>query len=174
MLKRYTIPSEKGEGWAVILIDTEIGFFATCSDWGNFAYLWTHPGMEFRKFLAQLTPDYLHKKLLFGRESSQVFDGEKTAELIKEALNNKDRALLKEKGRSWKRYNQECALLEQHTPMEKEDFDSWQSETGLEEPWQYKCTKPEPQAMSFCTKVWPRFKALLEAELLKEDFERHS
>jgi hypothetical protein len=176
MLKKYSIPSERGEGWAVIVIDTETGFFATVSDWGNYAYQWTHPGREFREFLIGLTPDYLHKKLLHGRgkNSIEVFDGERTLATIKEALDNKDRAHLKEKNRSWKRYNPEVRTLEKFTPMEQEDFDAWCSDTTLDEPWQYRCTQPEPQAMSFCTKVWPRFKLLLEGELLKEGIDVHA
>jgi hypothetical protein len=174
MLSRYNIPSEEGEGWAVIVIDTDIGFFATVSDWGNYAYTWTHPGAEFRQFLARLTPDYLYKKLLHGQKS-EVFDGEATTACIKEAIRLKDVAHTEEKGRSWKRHNAELRSVEKFAPMaEEQDFQAWQSETTLDEPWQYRCTRPEPQAMSFCTKVWPRFKLLLEAELLKEGVDAHT
>jgi hypothetical protein len=173
MLSRYTIPSERGEGWAVIVIDTETGFFATVSDWGNYAYQWTAPGGEFRAFLAKLTPDYLHKKLLHGQKS-EVFDGVKTMATIRAAIVTRDAASLKKSKRNWRWYTAEIDAVEQRTPMEQEDFDAWCSETRLEEPWQYRCTMPEPQAMSFCTKVWPRFKLLLEAELLKEGVDVHS
>lgn len=176
MLRRYNIPSERGEGWAVIVIDTEVGFFATVSDWGNFAYQWTAPGREFRLFLIGLTPDYLHGKLLYGRgrDSINVFDGEKTVATIREAIVSRDTASLKKSKRNWRWYNAEMDAVEQRTPMAQEDFDAWCSETRLEEPWQYRQTQPEPQAMAFCMKVWPRFKLLLEAELLKDGFDVHA
>lgn len=56
-LRRYALPSVKGEGWAIIVIGSD-GYFSTVSDWGNYAYLWTHPGCEFRHFLAGLDADY--------------------------------------------------------------------------------------------------------------------
>jgi hypothetical protein len=68
MLKSYKLPSAGcGEGWAIIVIDTDSGFFATVSAFGNYAYLWTSTGCEFRKFLIGLYADYLCKKLLHGR-----------------------------------------------------------------------------------------------------------
>jgi hypothetical protein len=171
MLSRYTIPSEKGEGWAVIVIDTETGFFATVSDWGNYSYLWTHPGMGFKKFLMQLTPDYLHPKLLHGRGRTDVIDGQKTVATIRSAIVQRDRTSLDKTKKNWRWYNTEIQAIENRTPMEEEDFEAWCSETRLEEPWQYKQTRPEPQAMSFCTLVWPRFVALLKAEEVKEAFD---
>jgi hypothetical protein len=40
MIRRYDLLSIKGEGWAHIVIDTEIGFFAAVSDFGNYAFAW--------------------------------------------------------------------------------------------------------------------------------------
>lgn len=72
MLKYYKLPSIKGEGWAHISLNTETGFFATVSDWGNYAYIWTAPGGEFRAFLMGLQPDYLYGKLMMGRPKDDV------------------------------------------------------------------------------------------------------
>jgi hypothetical protein len=164
MLHYYTLPNIKGEGWAHIAINTETGFFAAVSDWGNFSYLWTHPGMEFRKFLTELQPDYLHSKLMMGRPDRAVFSGSKTVENIRQAIEDKN----KEEGR-WAFYHEEMDTLKALGPdPEKYALDVWESETHLTDVWEYVVYLPEPQCRSFCEKVWPRFKKLLLDELEEE------
>lgn len=62
-LWQYDFPSIKGEGWAKIVL-REDGFFAAVSDYGNYAFLWTHHGCDdFRKFFLRVNWDYLCGKL---------------------------------------------------------------------------------------------------------------
>lgn len=163
MLRRYDLPSDKTcEGWAKVVIDTDCGFFATVSDFGNYAYLWTHPGCEFRKFLIGLEPDYLHSKLMHGRPDSEVFDGQGTHAFVKESLEE-----LKDSEPAL--YETEKELLEDWSTFETLcDFEDWQRRTERGDAWEYHKTFPEPQCRAFCEKVMPRFKALLTAELEQE------
>lgn len=168
MLKRYDLPSEKnGEGWAVIVVDTARGFFATVSDFGNYAYLWTAPGCEFRQFLIGLDAYYLQSKLMHGRPDRRVFDAAATKKAI---LDTCEAAMKGENSssRTWKKYKYELDLLENGPLTDEEDYDHWTTLTNLEEPWELVCTSPEPQSMAFCEKVMPRFKELLKKELEEE------
>ena len=63
-LYQYNLPSIDGlEGWANIIIG-ENGFFAAVSDYGNYAYRWTHFGTgDFRVWLLDIEPDYLAGKI---------------------------------------------------------------------------------------------------------------
>src|SRR4051812_42726931 len=83
-LRRYSLPSEKGEGWAIVVLGSD-GFFSAVSDWGNYAYIWTNPGCEFRKFLTQVDASYFWSKITSGR-TTRVFDPEETEKNIDKAL----------------------------------------------------------------------------------------
>ena len=48
MLKRYSLPSIKGEGYAEIVLDTSDGYFSTISDFGNYCYHWHNHGYQVR------------------------------------------------------------------------------------------------------------------------------
>lgn len=169
MLKRYELRSnrETHEGWAIIVIDTDIGFFATVSDYGNYAYVWRAPGCEFRKFLIGVEPDYLLGKLLHGRmDRLRVFDGDGTKkEILKYIEENKVEEC---RSQNLEKYENEKAVLENRSFDCQQDFEAWQSETLLDEPWHFGCWVPDPQCMGFCTKIMPRFKKLLEEELKAE------
>jgi hypothetical protein len=168
MLKRYNLPSVKNEGWAIIVIDTEIGFFSTVSDWGNYAYVWRSPGREFRAFLADLDADYLCKKLTHGRRDAKVFDEEATKKALLEALKEANDASEENTGLHWSAYEGEVEKLKAFDMPDEMAYMAWQSETLFSQASEYACYKPNPDAWSFCTKVWPRFAALLKQELEKE------
>jgi hypothetical protein len=167
MLKYYKLPSIKGEGWAHISINANTGFFATVSDWGNYAFLWTAPGLEFREFLMQLQPDYLYGKLMMGRPDHKVFDGAKTKANIIEAIEEHN----KETEGGWPYYEEELAVVQAHSFDDEGDFEAWQSETKLADSWEYGERCPAPDCMGFCTKIWPRFVVLLKEELAQEKTE---
>ena len=75
-LHRYALPSVKGEGWAIVVLGSD-GYFSAVSDWGNYAYIWTHPGCEFRRFLVGCDAHYFWTKIMHGRKA-RVFDEERT------------------------------------------------------------------------------------------------
>jgi hypothetical protein len=162
----YKLPSVNGEGWAHIAINTETGFFATVSDWGNFSYIWTAPRCEFRKFLTEIRADYLYGKLMMGRPYSRVFDGRKTVENIRERLLRKNN---KETPPGWAFYEEELELLlALGEDPGKSELEVWESQTRLLDVWEHAVYSTEPQCTSFCEKVWPRFCEVLRAELHEE------
>lgn len=176
MLKRYELRStrETHEGWAIFVLDTDRGFFSVVSDFGNYAYLWSSTGCEFRKFLIECDADYLHGKLMMGRPDREVFDGHETKKCILETLEEHNKGYLDdETGEGgWEHYASEMNLLEEWAPSDRFDderaFEEWVGATRLSDA--YECARhiPKPQSWQFCTKVMPRFKAMLKAELEAE------
>jgi hypothetical protein len=166
MLKRYRLPSVKGGGWAFIVIDTEIGYFSTVSDYGNYAYIWTAPGEDFRKFLIGLSVDYLRGKLLHGRDRTDVFDGYATKIEVEKAIEEYNQQEFKRTGQNWEHYDQEHELC-RDIDSERE-FDEWVGETNLDDACELARFQPDPQCTGFCEKVYPRFVAMLKAELAEE------
>jgi hypothetical protein len=170
MLKRYYIKRDRVGSWAHIVIATEIGFFSAVSDYGNYSYIWVEPGMEFRQFLCGLNVDYLRGKLLHGwLNEGLVFDSHATAAAIKDAITARNEAVRKEKGTNWKYTGEEIDLLAHLFEAgcgDEEDFEAWQSETHLDDPWEYGAWKSDPAATAFCEKVFrARFVPMLQAEL---------
>jgi len=176
MLKSYYLGKvrDTGEGYAHIVIDTKKGFFATVSDWGNYAYLWTHPGAEFRKFLIGLEPDYLLGKLMTGHADRDVYDDQETTRAIFERL----RHLARHVG-AWSDQKNDRAFYEKERDLYRkhkrdhgfysvEDFRSWYEATHIDEAYECHSTVPNRQCWQFCTKTWPRFVALLQKELDEE------
>jgi hypothetical protein len=171
MLRDYSIPSERsGEGWALIVVNTDNGFFATVSDWGNYAYIWSSPGCEFRKFLMGLNPDYLCSKLMHGRKDAREYDSDAIRLEVMKELDERAKSYRERNRKFWPRYAEEKRNAEERLSGDNvHDFEAWCSETVLDEPWRYHLTRFNQQCMAFCTKVWPRFKKLLEEELAAEE-----
>lgn len=63
---RYDFPSVNGEGWGTIILGSD-GYFSVVSDYGNFAYRWSHHAHDdFRRFWLVDRwnwPDYTVSKL---------------------------------------------------------------------------------------------------------------
>lgn len=160
-LRRYHLPSEKFEGWATIVIGDD-GYFSAISDFGNYAFRWTHYGdQDFRQFLLRMHEswDYFCSKL-----GSQEFDGPATKRAIE--------VYILEQRREQEYTKEEAADLweDLHSgDFESEtDFIDWSRETTIEEPWQFH-TQSYPTHLQIFTKItMKRLNALLEKELKKE------
>ena len=162
MLKRYKVPSVRHEGWAVIVLDTDIGFFAAVSDFGDYAYAWSHPGCEFRKFVIGLEPDYLHSKLTMGRGDARVMDERGTLKAIRDRIQETTFKDPEEKARE--------KLLAHNADLDcREGFALWYNETRLDEAYELAVYVPQPQCMQFCTRIMPRFKEILRNQLAAEE-----
>lgn len=86
-LRRYALPSVKGEGWAIIVLGSD-GYFSAVSDWGNYAFIWgAHGCMDFRQFLlmAGRDWDYFVTKLS-PHPGGRVYDGEATVGKIRKHI----------------------------------------------------------------------------------------
>ena len=162
MLRRYDIRSHRAlhSGWAIIVLDTSIGYFSTVSDYGNYAYAWSSPGIEFRRFITQCEDDYLLGKLLSGRRDREVYDPDATKKAVADALEHeKD---------SWSHYAEEMERFESCSFSDKEDFYWWYQGTKLDDAHELIRMKWNPQAVAFTKYVMPRFRALLREEIVGE------
>ena len=167
VLKKYKVDNVNGEGWALILLDLETGFFSTASDHGNYVHVWSHPGKEFRAFLLGIRPDYLFDKLMMGRPDKRAYDPKATRASIRAAIDK----LTDLEGKTF-----EEKLLEGEDPEsglsfdldEEAGFDDWMELTQLEEAGRHFLVAPEVQCTQFCTVVFPRFQELLKVELEAE------
>lgn len=161
---RYALPSEKLEGWAIIVIGSD-GFFATVSDYGNYAYKWSDTGeKDFRKFIISCSGDYILRKL----DNSSVLDVENTQDNARHAVCLARR--LQVRGYE---ISAELARLAYDeigyisTEFELNDwFNSWAQ--YLDDYTAIACYKPAPGITAFIERTLPRLQKLLREELFKE------
>lgn len=161
-LRKYVIrPAAPLSSWAIILIDTSHGFFATVSDYGNYAYNWSNPGCEFRKFLTELEPTYLHGKLMHGRRDRQVYDQQATLKAVREYF--------VQEGKDVEKEMEDINSADFNNLHDDYDFRTWIDEKNLYgEVEHLHCTMPNPESWAFCTKLFPTFQMALRKELEEE------
>jgi hypothetical protein len=157
----YRLPNQNHEGWARIWI-TDDGCFTCLSDYGNYGYWWGAPGCEFRKFLCGIDECYLMGKL--GRDDH--YDGEATWKAIKHEIVS----LRRSEHLSAEEARDEWDLLESHSEIRDytEEFARWYDDTSLSDAHELRRTCYPGQLLGFVAHVWPRFIALLRAELTGE------
>lgn len=154
---RYVLRNVKHEGWAIVLMDSS-GYFSVVSDFGNYAFKWTHFGTrDFREFLIGLEPDYLLSKI----SQRDTFDGEGTVRRIKDEIlelrRTRSRTLTRETAREeWDRVE---SIDDKHA------FDDWLRDTSLDEAWEYGRMDYPGDARGFAKRVWPRLCELWRADL---------
>jgi hypothetical protein len=164
-LRRYRLDSNKESGWAIIVIGSD-GYFSAVSYHGNFSYIWSQPGREFRQFLTECDPCYFRSKITHCRES-EVWDQDQVEKNIRKEL-----ATMVAAGHM----TQDAADLafdECEGNMGSGDaLWSWAAEVSLPEEFNLyegiAATMPEPWSHAFATRVLPRFQALLRDELATE------
>lgn len=167
VLHYYHLPSEKGEGWARVLISSD-GMFSAVSDYGNYGYFWSHHGMDdIRRFFLRVKTDkdYFINKLTIDRP--RVYDGEATVKQIKKQIIETRRECKgdsKKYSREWarKEWNRlsDCGVLDY-----EQGFNQWYEYSQLDEAYEYKVMVPCPQAVAFVEKVMIRLERILRAEL---------
>lgn len=160
---RYSIPpSDSIEGWGIFLIDST-GMFAAVTDYGNYAYKWTHHGeKDFRQFIVTA---YKSHDYILGKLASEVYSGKKTVEGIKEHIleYRRDGSFTKEFAR------REWDLINEIEDMNSEHgFNEWYENTAINDASEFYETNWTPQAKAFAEKLMPRLAAVLREELQKE------
>lgn len=161
-IHRYYLPSIKGEGWAVVLIGSD-GMFTALSDYGNYGYWWSHHGCkDVREFFLRATkdPDYFVRKLTHGHQD--IYDGDATVKDIKKYILEvrRDRSWTAEKARA------EWELLDNYEIADSsEGFSRWYDNTRIDEAYEYRHTKPQPQAVAFVEKVMRRLEEVIRLDL---------
>jgi len=147
--------------WLATVVISDDGYFSTVSDYGNYAFFWGDAGECFRKFLAQLGPDYYLPK--FG--AREEYDGKETLKAVKRAIREQRRVheILREGAR------EEWDLLDAHSDLdERDNFILWLEETKLPEAYGYAQSSISGEARGFAEHVWPAFAAMLRTELAAE------
>lgn len=158
---RYSFPSEKGEGWAIIFMDS-IGCFSALSDWGNVSYRWPQQGWgpgDFRKFILGCDNYYLTEKFGQGRRE---YDPEGTKKSVLQHIEQ----MMNDGVWSIAEVEDEHALLREHSDLDSpEDFSKWLQETEIPEPYFLSCQRYVRDVTGFVEKVMPRLRKKLEEEL---------
>lgn len=157
---RYYLPKVKGEGWAIVFLDS-IGCFSALSDWGNVGYRWPQAGWgdgDFRDFLLDCDNSYLESK--FGQERRE-YDPEATVESVRNGLLRARREgyLTKEEARD------EWNLLRRHFNLSDEsDFSEWFSETKVDAAGEHHHTRYVREVTSFIEHVMPRLREQMKLD----------
>lgn len=161
-LKRYYLPRDSRSGWAIIVLDTTIGFFSAVSDNGNYVYIWSNPGCEFREFLTQCDSSYIYGKLKPPGVPDRIDEWE-TKRNMGTLISD-----IWPKGTAG--YEKETKLLEAADFSTELGISDWRNgETSLPtyRPSWYEgiSTYDHAGCTYFCERVWPRFVELLKADI---------
>lgn len=145
------------------------------SSYGGYACAWTHPGEDFKSFLAGLDLSYVLGKMV-GRDDA--FDGQATADSIRKEIWLARRYEVYGPMRSPGYYGEgmdaETARAEWDSVPDAFDseveFDRWQGDTEFfksEEPWRFYQTGPGQRSCEF-RGLYEMFWGALGAELRKD------
>ncbi len=158
---RYDMPPIQCEGWAVVVMCSD-GYFSTVSDYGNYAFWWTHHARDdFRKFILSADDDYVRRKL----DPEKHYDGNTTLWIVKSAI-----IRLRREG-EWTRdqAREEWDLLDEYDLYEAEGFSRWYEATKIPDAHECYHQSPSAQIMGFVEHTLPRLKQLIRAELDREN-----
>ena len=174
--ERYTLWF-KHSGWAVIFLDEDGGFLSIQSDWGDYAYRWSHHGRESLKhFLIELDKnhDYLAKKLAMGNASlSRHFCLDGTIKALKKDIVRRRRSsdLTAQCART--AWSEITAIQRDASDSYVSFFEEFRSQRSLSLLYDDLSSVPvsigvHPMVFTFLKIVWPPFCNFLKLELLVE------
>lgn len=164
---RFSLPSIKNEGWAIVFMDS-VGCFSVLSDYGDCSYVWPvsgfRPGQDFRQFILECDDDYLLRKLGMNRKE---YDGKGTFQAVKAQIlsERRDRRLTKTEALD------EWQHLRDYNSFHSEyDFVQWSGDTSVttEELVQ---TKYVSEVLAVVRHVLPRLRVLLQESLKQPSLE---
>jgi hypothetical protein len=159
---RYHLPSENGEGWAIVFLDS-IGCFSALSDYGDYGYRWPIAGWgpgDFRTFLLQCDDDYVLHKIAPRHQ----YDPDGTLKNVKRRILEVRRT----RSRFWTkdRARQEWRLLYDFDNLGTEaEFARWLDNTDMEAAYECHAVRVSPRAVAFVQRVLPRLRTKLREEL---------
>jgi hypothetical protein len=162
---RYSFPSVKGEGWAIIFIDS-VGCFAALSDWSDWSYRWNPQGIDepdFRQFFLTASDDYLLQKFNPQKE----YDPEATLENVRSDIAD----FAEGRADAADIVQREEELLEGFDHLRTEsDFDGWvaYSDTALTDTWDLRQDRHSLQAVQFVRKIMPQLREAIRKDLKLE------
>lgn len=162
---RYYLPSQKGEGFAEIVLCSS-GFFGAVSDYGNYSFAWRHFGEgDFRAFVAGLGWDYLAGKLGPCSGHQDQADYERTVKVIREHILEHRREGYYSKDMARAEWEAVELLDGEATEV---GIHEWMEATRIEDACELISYGPSVHLRAFCRQTMPRLAELLRAELEAE------
>ena len=159
---RYFLPSENGEGYAIIFIDST-GVFSAVSDFGNYGYIWGATGSQsIREFLLDSEKDwhYFAKKL----DPKDIVDWDATQKRILDHV----KEYRKEGAYPEEFASREVRLLARQPITDEWSFHQWYQDTKLSDAHEYQVRRLSFQVEMFVKKTMKRLCEILKKELADE------
>jgi len=158
---RYFLPSENGEGYAIIFIDST-GVFSAVSDYGNYGYIWGNTGSKsIKEFLLKSETDwhYFAKKL----DPKEIVDWDDTRKRIEEYIKSDQRG-----GQYDGDARRELQLLENSNISDEYSFQTWYNETKIQDAHELQRRRLSYQVEMFVKQTMKRLCTILRKELEAE------
>lgn len=159
-VRLYDVRGDRGQ-WLGRFIITDDGYFSTVSDYGNYAFWWSHAGSCFRRFLTNIDAGYLLGKI----SRSSEYDGDRTVKAARRHIleQRKEGGVTKE----WAR--EEWDLINDHSSLDsRESFAMWWQNTKIDCAHEFSVFDFPGDAKAFATIAFPAFVKVLVAELERE------
>lgn len=153
-------------GWGVFLLDST-GMFTVVSDYGNYAYWWSHFGTaDFREFVCGLVDsEYTIKKL----NPTRVYDGDATFQEVKKAILELRRGSPKRFKKQWASETWDDLHHYYDKLQTDHDFSRWlDADHRIDDAYELRCTRPESDVTAFVTYLLPRLQEYLRNMLQEE------
>lgn len=165
---KYYVPSIDGiEGWGIFILDST-GMFSCVTDYGNYAFNWTHHGMnDFREFFARDKGFDYHVNKLYriGAQGELEFQPEETIKNVKQSILES----------RWEDHMSEETARQEWDLLDDIDWDNgllsqqeWYDRTDLTDAYEYFVYDYPPRVKGLRDKLLPRFAKMLRDELSKE------
>lgn len=164
---RYEIPSIKGEGWGIFTLDST-GGFSCVTDYGNYAFRWTHHGMDdFRKFFDRNSYSYILNKLHLGSGKTKEIDIAATTENIKKHIleYRRDKSMDEDFARSEWDHVINCEEQYDHPQA---FFSAWYDGTELDDAPEFSIEDYCPDDKALRDILLPRLTEVIQKELEQE------
>ncbi len=163
---KYYVPPVNGiSSWGIFNLDST-GMFSCVTDYGNYAFNWTHHGeKDFREFFVRGSFEYYVDKLyLIGSQGKLEFDPDETVKNIKQSIleSRWQDHMGKETAR-----NEWDLLGDIDWTMGEASQWEWYNSTDLTDASEYFVYDYPPRIKGLRDKLFPRF-----AKMLKEELER--
>ncbi|TQF14223.1 hypothetical protein FJV41_19840 [Myxococcus llanfairpwllgwyngyllgogerychwyrndrobwllllantysiliogogogochensis] len=176
---QYRLLTPEGSWLADVILRSD-GYFSTVSDYGNYAFRWTAPGMPFRDFVVRIggrdDRSYVCSKL----GTSDWWDGAATLKGIREHIIEYRRRWGWTKERAaeeWEKLGLALGYYDgrdarHEVEMEEYQFHDWLRETRIDDASEFASLDYEPQLRAFCREVMPALAAAIRAQLQAESAEQ--
>lgn len=164
-LWRYVIaPAPDRTDMGGIVVMGSDGYFSSCSDFGNYAFMWRHHGeQDFRNFVlrCERDADYFINKLHYG--VPRVYDCDASKKAVEAYVIDQRRGFnmsAEDARREWD--------WAQEAIGDSEEFGFWYRSTQIDEAWNFHVERDDWDVVNFVRRIMPRLCVLIRAEMAAE------